>query len=134
MLEGSACARLLEKEEESAKQRYQRAKSTCEELIEQLDPREADRRPRAASGFPRAEAQATGRERSPMLGLRPCLGPRKAAAADLLHRSGEWPAVRSGGRAVNPEGEGQQSHGEADAAGPTRGAPGNCGGFGSAWH
>lgn len=42
VLEGSACARLLEKEEESAKQRYQRAKSTCEELIEQLDPREAD--------------------------------------------------------------------------------------------
>jgi hypothetical protein len=41
VLEGSACARLLEKEEESAKQRYQRAKSTCEELIEQLDPREA---------------------------------------------------------------------------------------------
>ncbi len=35
-------ALLLEKEEESAKQRYQRAKSTCEELIEQLDPREAD--------------------------------------------------------------------------------------------
>ena len=42
VLEGSACARLLEKEEESAKQRYQRAKGTCEELIEQLDPREAD--------------------------------------------------------------------------------------------
>lgn len=42
VLEGSACARLLEKEEESAKQRYQRAKSTCEELIDQLDPREAD--------------------------------------------------------------------------------------------
>ena len=39
VLEGSACARLLEKEEESAKQRYQRAKSTSEELIEQLDPR-----------------------------------------------------------------------------------------------
>ena len=39
VLEGSACARLLEKEEESAKQRYQRAKGTCEELIEQLDPR-----------------------------------------------------------------------------------------------
>ncbi len=30
---------------------------------------------------------------------------------------GEWPAVRSGGQAVNPEGEGQQSHGEADGAG-----------------
>jgi hypothetical protein len=39
VLEGSACARLLEEEEESAKQRYQRAKSACEELIEQLDPR-----------------------------------------------------------------------------------------------
>jgi hypothetical protein len=39
VLEGSACARLLEKEEESAKQRYQRAKTTCEQLIEQLDPR-----------------------------------------------------------------------------------------------
>lgn len=39
VLEGSACARLLEKEEESAKQRYQRAKDACEELIEQLDPR-----------------------------------------------------------------------------------------------
>jgi hypothetical protein len=42
VLEGSACGRLLEKEEESARQRYQRAKSTCEELIEQLDPRGAD--------------------------------------------------------------------------------------------
>jgi hypothetical protein len=42
VLEGSACARLLEKEEESAKQRYKCAKSTCEELIEQLDPRGAD--------------------------------------------------------------------------------------------
>lgn len=39
VLEGSACARLLEKEEASAKQRYERAKGTCEELIEQLDPR-----------------------------------------------------------------------------------------------
>jgi len=39
VLKGSACARLLEEEEESAKQRYQRAKDTCEELIEQLDPR-----------------------------------------------------------------------------------------------
>jgi len=39
VLEGSACARLLEKEEESAKQRYERAKGACEELIEQLDPR-----------------------------------------------------------------------------------------------
>jgi hypothetical protein len=39
VLEGSACARLLEKEEESAKQRYERAKTTCEQLIEQLDPR-----------------------------------------------------------------------------------------------
>jgi hypothetical protein len=38
VLEGSACARLLEKEEESAKQRYERAKTTCEQLIEQLDP------------------------------------------------------------------------------------------------
>jgi hypothetical protein len=38
-LEGSACARLLEKEEESAKQRYERAKTTCEQLIEQLDSR-----------------------------------------------------------------------------------------------
>lgn len=33
---------------------------------------------------------------------------------------GERPAVRSGGRAVHPEGEDQQSHGEADAAGRTR--------------
>jgi hypothetical protein len=41
VLEGSACARLLQEEEESAKQRYQRAKSACEELIEQLDPRKA---------------------------------------------------------------------------------------------
>jgi hypothetical protein len=39
VLEGSACARLLEKEEESAKQRYERARNACEELIEQLDPR-----------------------------------------------------------------------------------------------
>jgi hypothetical protein len=39
VLEGSACARLLEKEEESAKQRYERAKTTCEQLIEQLDQR-----------------------------------------------------------------------------------------------
>jgi len=39
VLEGSACARLLEKEEESAKQRYERSKTTCEQLIEQLDPR-----------------------------------------------------------------------------------------------
>jgi hypothetical protein len=39
VLEGSACARLLEKEEESAKRRYERAKTTCEQLIEQLDPR-----------------------------------------------------------------------------------------------
>jgi len=30
VLEGSACARLLEKEEESAKQRYQRAKGTLQ--------------------------------------------------------------------------------------------------------
>lgn len=42
VLEGSACARLLEKEEVSAEQRYRRAKGTCDELIEQLDPREAD--------------------------------------------------------------------------------------------
>jgi hypothetical protein len=41
VLKGSACARLLEEEEESAKQRYQRAKSACEELIEQLDPRKS---------------------------------------------------------------------------------------------
>jgi len=39
VLEGSACARLLQEEEESAKQRYQRAKSACEELIDRLDPR-----------------------------------------------------------------------------------------------
>jgi hypothetical protein len=39
VLVGSACARLLQEEEESAKQRYQRAMSTCEELIEKLDPR-----------------------------------------------------------------------------------------------
>jgi len=39
VLKGSTCARLLEEEEESAKQRYQRAKSACEELIERLDPR-----------------------------------------------------------------------------------------------
>ncbi|HEY6549564.1 MAG TPA: hypothetical protein VIY71_00005 [Solirubrobacterales bacterium] len=39
VLAGSACARLLQEEEESATQRYQRAKSACEELIEQLDPR-----------------------------------------------------------------------------------------------
>jgi hypothetical protein len=39
VLVGSACARLLEKEEESAKQRYERARSACKELIEQLDPR-----------------------------------------------------------------------------------------------
>jgi hypothetical protein len=52
-----------------------------------------------------------------MLGLRPCLGPRKVAAADLLSIClDECPAVRSGGRAVHPEGEDQQSHGEADAA------------------
>ena len=41
VLAGSACARLLQEEEESATQRYQRAKSTCEELIEKLDPRKA---------------------------------------------------------------------------------------------
>jgi hypothetical protein len=39
VLVGSACARLLEKEEESAKQRYERARGACKELIEQLDPR-----------------------------------------------------------------------------------------------
>jgi hypothetical protein len=39
VLVGCACARLLEKEEESAKQRYERAKSARKELIEQLDPR-----------------------------------------------------------------------------------------------
>ena len=39
VLEGSACARLLEEEEKSAKQRYERAKATCEQLIERLDPR-----------------------------------------------------------------------------------------------
>jgi hypothetical protein len=66
-----------------------------------------------------------------MLGLRPCLGPRKAAAADSSYVVDECPAVRSGGRAVHAEGEGQQSHGEADAAVGSR-APGDCGGFGSA--
>jgi hypothetical protein len=41
VLVGSACARLLQEEEESATQRYQRAKTACEELIEKLDPRKA---------------------------------------------------------------------------------------------
>lgn len=38
VLEGSACARLLQEEEKSATQRYQRAKTACEELLKQLDP------------------------------------------------------------------------------------------------
>ena len=39
VLTGSACVRMLQAEEENARERYRRAKATCEELIEQLDPR-----------------------------------------------------------------------------------------------
>lgn len=117
VLEGSACARLLEEEEESAKQQP--------ESQERL--RGADRAARSAQGLidrgQRGERLPEGRgaghreERGLLSGLRPCLGPRKTAAADLSHRlrgmSGR-PIRRPGGQ---PEGEDQQSHGEADGGG-----------------
>jgi len=40
VLTGSACVRMLQAEEENARDRYRRAKATCEELIERLDPGE----------------------------------------------------------------------------------------------
>ena len=39
VLTGSTCVRMLQAEEENARERYRRAKVACEELIEQLDPR-----------------------------------------------------------------------------------------------
>jgi hypothetical protein len=39
VLTGSACVRMLQTEEENARERYRRAKAACEELIEHLDPR-----------------------------------------------------------------------------------------------
>lgn len=54
------------------------------------------------------------------MGLRPASALGKPQPPICLAGPGEWPAVRSGGRAVDPEGEGQQSHGEVDAAGRTR--------------
>jgi len=39
VLTGSACVRMLQAEEENARERYRRAKAACEELIERLDPR-----------------------------------------------------------------------------------------------
>ena len=39
VLAGSACVRILQAEEENARERYRRAKAACEELIERLDPR-----------------------------------------------------------------------------------------------
>ena len=38
VLEGSACMRLQRKEEEQARERYQQAKDTCEELLAKLNP------------------------------------------------------------------------------------------------
>ena len=69
-----------------------------------------------------------------MPGLRPCLGPRQATAADLLRRFAERPAVRSGGQAVQPEGDDQRSHGEADGSGLDREPLAIAANFGDARH